>query len=137
MQQQNGYPNRPNHFELKGSYFSLIYDKSLIDGQKRLTQIVPLGGISRTFSDDQISIHNSALGTQLTVTLEAVPDFMTTLLTVFIPSIQMPEDTVYPFKTIALVTKVRPALKDQTPIHGVAQSYLTYTLEGKAQIVIS
>jgi hypothetical protein len=126
-----------NHYVLKGNQTEITYDETTFDGQPQLTYRVLLSPATHTFRGDQISSKGSDIGTLVTVTLEAVADGDTTLLTLVIPTINVIGTTEQAFKTIAIITTVQGNIAGPSLIHGAVQSYHVLKLKGKAQFVTS
>ena len=126
-----------NHYVLKGHQTEITYDETTFDGQPQLTYQVFPGPTTHTFRGDQISSQVSHIGTQITVTLKAVPDADTTSLTLFVPTVNLTGTTAQHIHTIAIVTIVRGSIGGPSLIHGAIQSYHVIKLEGKAEFVVS
>ena len=125
-----------NHFVLKGDQTEITYDDTSLDGQPQLTyQALP--DSAQTFCGDQIRSEVSEIGRLLTVTLAAVADGDTTLLTLLLPAINSIGPTVYEFKTIAILTTVRGSIGGPVLLRGPVQSYQVVQLEGEAQPISS
>jgi hypothetical protein len=126
-----------NHYVLKGNQTEITYDETTFNGQPQLSYRALPGPATRTFRGDQISSKESAIGTLVTVTLEAVADGDTTLFTLVIPTVNLIDTTEQAFKTIAIITTVQGSIAGPSLIHGAVQSYHVLKLKGKAQFVVS
>ena len=120
-----------NLFELRCDGTSVTYSTTSIDGTPRLSYAGPDG--EHSFSGSQITTLPTALGTEVTVTLETVPDLHTITLTVLIPAIRLPEDRQAPFGTLAIRTTNHTTIAG--PPEGPAQTYEALVLHGVAKAV--
>jgi hypothetical protein len=137
MAQQSSQPERlkPNRYVLKLKHATVTYDVTAIDGKPHLTYQVLEGPASRTFIGDQIRIQESAIGTLVTVTLEAIPDDKATLLTLLLPVINLVGTTEQDFATLGVTTTERSSIAGPSLVNGVVQTYREKKVEGKAQFV--
>src|SRR5262249_233495 len=92
---------------------------------------------ARVFKGDEIRTQNSELGSQVTVTLESIPDSERMLLTLFIPEIYLRNVSEYRFEAIAVETTVRDSFTGPKGVQGAIQSYAVWDLDGIARIVIA
>jgi hypothetical protein len=120
-----------NLFELQCGEVQVTYSTSSFAGPPRLGYSGPEGDLS--FSGNEIETLPSALGTEVTVTLESVPDLHTITLTLLLPSIQMPEDGDAEFDTLAIRTAHHTTIAG--PPSGAGQSYGAIDLHGVAKSV--
>ena len=129
--------SQANHYVLKGHQTEITYDEAAIDGRPQLNYRVFHGPATRTFHGDQISSTESVIGRLITVTLEAVADANSTLLTLFVPTVNLVRTTEQNVETIAIITTVGGSIAGTSLINGVVQRYHVVKLEGKAQFVVS
>jgi hypothetical protein len=119
-----------NLFELQCDDTQVTYSTSSVAGQPQLRYVGPEGDLN--FSDDDIQTLASALGTEVTVTLETVPDLHAITFTLLLPAFKLDAGGESAFATIAIKTTnhttiagppVGPAQTyEAVPLHGVARS---------------
>jgi hypothetical protein len=127
-----------NHFVLKeGIRLEITYDETSLDGQPQLTYRVFQGPPTRTFRGDQIRTTESEIGTQVTVTLQAVADGDSSLLTLLLPTVNLEGTSEQICETFAIFTTVRGSIAGPNLVTGAVQSYNVVKLEGTAQFVTS
>ena len=120
-----------NLFELKCDGVQITYSTTSFAGPPQFSYNGPEGDLS--FSGNEIETLESALGCEVTVTLESVPDLHTITLTLLLPSIRMPEDGDADFDTLAIKTTNHTTIAG--PPTGPAQSYEAVALHGVAKSV--
>jgi len=123
--------NTANLFELQCDGVQITYSTTSFAGPPQFSYDGPEGDLS--FSGNVIETLESALGGEVTVTLESVPDLHTITLTLLLPSIRMPEDGDADFDTLAIKTTNHTTIAG--PPTGPAQSYEAVTLHGVAKSV--
>jgi hypothetical protein len=119
-----------NLFELSCSDTQITYSTSSFAGPPQFSYSGPHG--DHTFSGDEIGTQRSALGTEVTVTLESVPDLHTLTLSVVLPDVDAAMGEEYSFKTVGIFTTNHTTIAGPPP---VAQSYEIIELDGVAKIV--
>ncbi len=129
--------SRANHFELTDEQLKITYDETTFNGQPQVTYQEEPGEEPRVFRGEEVRVRNSELGSQVTVTLESIPDSETILLTLFIPEIYLRNVSEYRFETIAIETTVRNSFAGPKGVQGAIQNYAVWDLDGMAQIVTS
>ena len=120
-----------NLFELACGDTSITYSTSSFAGPPLFSYKGPEGELS--FSGDEIDTRETALGTEVTVTLEAVPDLRTVTLTLLLPSFRLPADGDAEFDTLA-ITSTHPTTIAGPP-EGPGQTYEAIELHGVAKAV--
>jgi hypothetical protein len=121
-----------NLFELSCAGMSITYATTSITGTPLLSYSGPEGDLS--FSGSGIETLPTALGTEVTVTLETVADLHTITLTVLIPSFRLPEDHRSTFDTLAIKTTNHTTIAG--PPEGAGESYEAIALHGVAKFVL-
>jgi len=121
-----------NLFELRRDETRLTYATSSIDGQPRLSYS-DAGG-DHSFAGDEIQAQETKLGTEVTVTLETVPDLHTITLTLLLASFKLGAGDESPFETLAIKTTNRTTIAG--PPASPAQSYESIALHGVAKSVV-
>ena len=121
----------PNLWELTCGDRQVTYSTSSFAGPPQFTYTDPDG--QRTFSGDEIQSLDTALGTEVTVTLETVPDLHTITLTVVLPGVRMARGEEVPVNTFGVLTTTGTTIAGPPP--GVGQTYDVLTLEGVAKLV--
>jgi hypothetical protein len=119
-----------NRFELGCDGISITYSTSSFAGPPQLSYRGPEGELS--FSGEEIQTQASALGTEVTVTLERVPDLRTLTLTILLASINLTADEAT-FETYAIKTTNHTTIAG--PPAGPRQTYQAVALHGVAQHV--
>ncbi len=127
----------PNYYELsKAIQVRITYQVKGVDGQPHLYYRIFQGPPTLSFSGDQIRIQESEIGTQVTVTLEAIPDGDSTTLTLLLPIINLPGPTgQVSFEAPIIWTTQRSTIGGPDLVKGVVQSYEVMMLNGKAEFV--
>jgi len=120
-----------NLFELSCSDTQITYSTTSFAGPPQFSYSGPHG--DHTFSGDEIGTQRTALGTEVTVTLESVPDLQTVTLTVVLPDVDATTGEEYSFKTVGIFTTNHTTIAGPPP---VAQSYEIIELDGVARIVL-
>ena len=126
---QAGQP--PNLFEFSCDGTQISYSTSSITGPPQFYYSGPKG--EHSFSGDEIQTLSSALGTEVTVTLEAVPDLHTITLTVLLPAITLSPGDEESFDSAGIFTTSNTTIAG--PPGGVAQTYEIISLDGVAKLV--
>lgn len=121
--------SQPNLFELTeaGGRTQITYSASSFSGQPELSYQGPHG--QNTFTGDAIERVETALGTELTVLLAAVPDLESVTLTLVLPR-HLGEQA---FSTFAVLTTSPTSIAGPQP--GNPQTYELVRLEGEARAV--
>ena len=123
---------RPNLFELAYGDTQISYSTSSIDGRPRFNYSGPRGEHSFA-GDEEIATLETALGTEVTVTLESIPDLRTVTLTLLIPDILVEPGGEAEFDTLAIFTTASTTIAGPPP--GPAQTYEPLALHGVAKHV--
>lgn len=138
QQQSNGASRfAPNRFVLEQQDATITYDTTAFDGQPHLSYQASHDPTVRAFRGDEIRAQQSEIGTLVTVTLEAIPDGPTTLLTILLPAINLEEAAEQPFVTVGIVTTEQSSIAGPQLVRGAVQSYQIMQFEGIAQFVLT
>lgn len=123
----------PNLFEFSSSYddTQITYSTSSLAGPPQFSYSGPKG--DHSFTGGEITSLESALGTEVTVTLEAVPDLHTITLTLILPDIAIAFGEEHEFQTIGIFTTTATTIAGPPP--GAAQTYEVIALDGVAKLV--
>jgi hypothetical protein len=126
-------PESPNLYELGDSYgdTQITYSTSSLAGPPQLSYSGPKG--EHSFSGEEIATLASALGTEVTVTLEVVPDLHTLTLTLVLPGVAIAFGEEHAFATIGVFTTTATTIAGPPP--GPAQTYEVIALAGVAKLV--
>jgi hypothetical protein len=124
---------RPTLFEFTYDDTRINYSTSSITGEPRFTYSGPKGEHSFA-GDEEIRTQETALGTEVTVTLESIPDLHTITLTIFIPDIAVEPGGEVEFNTFGIFTTTRTTIAGPPP--GPAQTYEVIGLHGVASHVV-
>jgi hypothetical protein len=120
-----------NLFELEDGAVRVTYSTSSFAGPPQFSYCGPEGDLS--FSGNEIESMPSALGTEVTVTLESVPDLHTIALTLLLPSFKLAAGVDATFDTLAI--KVTHHTTIAGPPAGAGESYEAIALHGVAKSV--
>ena len=121
-----------NLFELQCDGTQITYSTSSIDGRPRLSYSGPEGDLS--FAGAEIDTQPTALGTEVTVTLETIADLRTVTATLLLPSFRLDADDESEFETLAIKTTSHTTIAG--PPVGPAQTYEAIALHGVAKAVV-
>ena len=122
---------QPNLFEFSCGETQISYSTSSFAGPPVFSYSGPKG--EHNFSGDEIQTLSTALGTEVTVTLEEVPDLHTITLTVLIPAITLSPGDEESFESAGVFTTSSTTIAG--PPAGVAQTYEIIMLDGVAKLV--
>ena len=122
-----------NHFELHCDGVQITFDTTSLTGDPRFSYSGPEGDLN--FSGKEIETLPSALGAEVTVTLETVSDLHTITLTLLLPSFKLPDDGASKFETLAIKTTNHTTIAG--PPAGPGQSYEALALHGVASEIFS
>jgi hypothetical protein len=122
--------NQANRFELECDGVRVTYSTSSFAGPPQLSYSGPEGDLS--FSGSEIELMPTALGTEVTVTLESVPDLRTVALTLLLPAFKL-TDGEAAFDTLAITVTHHTTIAG--PPAGAGESYEAIGLHGVAQAV--
>lgn len=120
-----------NLFELSCGDTRVTYSTSSFAGPPQFSYFGPEGDLS--FSGDEIQTLASALGSEVTVTLENVPDLHRITFTLLLPSFRLPKDNESEFDTLGIKTENLTTIAG--PPVGPAQNYEAIALHGVAKAV--
>jgi hypothetical protein len=120
-----------NLFELSCAGIDVTYSTSSFAGPPQFSYSGPEGELS--FSGDEIETLSSALGTEVTVTLDSVPDLHTITLTLLLPSFKLPASGESAFDTLAIKTTHLTTIAG--PPEGPGEMYEAIALHGVAKSV--
>ena len=84
---------------------------------------------------DDIRSLETEIGTQVTVTLEVIPDLHTLMVTLLVPQIDLDESKESPLSTLAILTTHRTSIGGPALVEGQLQTYDAVALEGTARLV--
>lgn len=123
----------PNQFQLSGHGLSLEYTTTGIDGQPHFSYHDH--SFTKSFSGNEISTEDTALGSLVSVRLMLTIDAGSTTFTLLIPRINLnPGETVH-VRTEGILTIHRLSIV-QSLNHGQRDHYTVKALRGTAQNVV-
>jgi|CXWL01.1.fsa_nt_gi hypothetical protein len=114
-------PTQANFFDLKRGTVSITFSATDFGGQPNLS--LAEGSGSRTFRGDEITIQKTALGTLLTVTLEAIPDLESKLLSVLLPDVNVGPKNRERVTSVVIHTTERTSIGGPNLVVGAIQIY--------------
>ena len=119
----------PNQFDLHGQGVRVGFSTSSISGPAQLS--FTKGRKTLSFTGDQITQQDTAIGTLVTVTIALTPDRSFTTFSVLLPAIQLAKETAkQAFRTFAVTTVHKTTIAG--PAVGVRETYKTVPLRGTA-----
>jgi hypothetical protein len=124
---------QPNLFELAGEYTEITYSTTSITGQPQFHYQDRQRDVNVTGED--IRSLEREIGTQVTVTLEVIPDLHTLTVTLLVPQINLDESNESPLSTLAILTTHRTSIGGPGLVEGQLQTYEAAALEGTARLV--
>ena len=122
-----------NHFVFSCGDTEVTYDSTSISGRPLLSYQGPEGELH--FMGDDIETLESALGSEVTVTIETVADLHTITFTLLVPSVMLTRTADVTIETVAIKTTNHTSIIG-TP-EGPAQTYEALALHGTASFVVS
>ncbi len=125
-----------NHYKLRDEKIRITYSSTSFDGTPRLDY--EKGGRLLSFSGDQIREQASEMGTLVTVTLKALPDLRTVILTLLVPQVNLTESKPRrAIRTLAVVTTIRTTIGGPGLVDGPVQTYKALALRGSARHIVA
>ncbi len=121
-----------NLFELSCADTQVTYSTSSFAGPPQLHYTGPEGDLN--LSGDEIATQSSALGTEVTVTIESIPDLRTVTATLLLPSFRLDDSGEATFDTLVIKTTNHTTIAG--PPTGAGQSYAAVELHGTAKSVV-
>jgi hypothetical protein len=121
----------PNLFEVSGEGVQVTYSTTSIDGQPRLSYTDASRQLN--FAGAEIRTVQTELGTEVTVTLETVPDLHTITFTLLLPDFRLGYGNESQFGTLGITTTNHTTIAG--PPEGPGQTYEVVVLEGTARAV--
>lgn len=130
--------SEPNLFSLQGvgpkhKDVQISYSTSSITGQPLFNYKDSRG--THGFKGDEIRTQETETGTMVTVTLENIPDFRVTKLTLLVPAINL-NGSAKEFNTIAIRTTSKNTIGGPRLVKGAVQSNEVINLKGTASSVV-
>jgi hypothetical protein len=124
-----------NLFELRRGSSRITYTASNIAGEPVVSY--KDGGTMRTFTGDEVRREQTEIGTLVTVTLSAIPDLETRLLTLVLPEVQVNSGTPEKVGVPVIFTRVEMSIAGP-PLHpGPVQTYDVKIYNGTARFIVS
>lgn len=110
-----------NLYELKRGTASISYSASDFGGEPNLT--FTENGSPRNFRGKEITIEKTAIGTLLTVTLDAIPDLESHLLSVLLPDVNVGPKNRERVTAVVIRTTERTTIGGPGLVVGAIQVY--------------
>jgi hypothetical protein len=128
----------PNQFVLQGVGHDhkdthINYSTTSITGKLILTYKDPKD--THNFTGDGIRTQKTDIDMMVTVTIESIPDFHRTTLTLFVPTINL-DGSNKKFKTFAIETTSKDIIAGAHLVKGAVQSYKVIGFSGTASHVM-
>jgi hypothetical protein len=118
-----------NQFDLQGQGIRVEFSTSSISGPAKLS--FTKGRKTLSFTGDQITQQDTAIGALVTVTIALTPDRSSTTFSVLLPAIQLAKETTkQPFRTLGITTIHKTTIAG--PTLAVQETYNTVALRGTA-----
>src|SRR5262245_18303887 len=122
-----------NHFVLACDDTEVSYAATSVTGSPLFSHTGPRG--ERQFSGEEIDRQETALGTEVTGTLEIVPDLHTVTVTLIVPNVRLDGSGPESISTFLVITTNRTTIAG--PPVGAEQQYEIVPLDGEASFVVS
>ena len=117
-----------------GHWIHITYATTGKDGQAHL--IYDEGRKQQTFKGEQLRTAQTALGTEVTVTLEVAPDAYSKTLTILVPEVHVsPESKQARLSTCGIFATNRDSIAGPELVLGAVASYDATDLHGTAKLV--
>ncbi len=126
-------PNDPNTFELNGEGIDVTYTTGSRGGIPRFLYRGENASIDVV--GDEIRARETELGTEVTVTLEHVPDLHSVRVTLLLPKINLADEPKVEFNTALIEITNRTTIGGPVFIVGPVQLYRFFRLRGEATAV--
>jgi hypothetical protein len=123
----------PNLYEVSGDETQISYSTSSSDGSPQLSYSGPKGDLS--FSGGEIEAVDTALGTEVTVTLEDVADLHVVTLTLLIPEMWVAPHAGIEVRTLAIFTDKEEPITAPVGLPAVREQYDVVRLDGEGKLV--
>lgn len=123
-----------NQFELWGRGIHVSYSTSSISGKPLFHYRAY--GVDKAFSGDDIRVEETALGREVSVTLEAIPDLATSTFTVLIPRVNIGDDPSARFRSVGIHADHFTSIGGPALVRGAQASYDGTDLHGVARAVV-
>jgi hypothetical protein len=123
----------PNTYELSGDNTQITYSTTGVDGQPTFSYSGKKG--EHSYSGDEIQTLDSALGTEVTVTLEDVADLHVITLTLLIPEMWIAPHAGMEVRTLAIFTTKEEPITAPVGLPAVREQYDVVTLDGEGKLV--
>jgi hypothetical protein len=126
----------PNIYEVSGENTQITYSTTSADGSPQLSYTGPKGEKAEySFSGDEIETLESALGTEVTVTLDDIADLHVITLTLLLPEMWVAPGAGQKFKTIAIYATKEEPITARIGFPAAREIYGTVELEGEGKLV--
>jgi hypothetical protein len=123
----------PNTYELSGDNTQITYSTTSVDGQPTFSYSGKKG--EHSYSGDEIQTLDSALGTEVTVTLEDVADLHVITLTLLIPEMWIAPHAGMEVRTLAIFTTKEEPITAPVGLPAVREQYDVVSLDGEGKLV--
>jgi hypothetical protein len=123
----------PNTYELSGDNTQITYSTTGVDGQPTFSYSGKKG--EHSYSGDEIQTLDSALGTEVTVTLEDVADLHVITLTLLIPEMWIAPHAGMEVRTLAIFTTKEEPITAPVGLPAVREQYDVVSLDGEGKLV--
>lgn len=129
-------PTLANLFQLHRGDVEISFAESDFGGQPNLT--LTEAGVSRSFRGAEVEVETTAVGTLVTVTLEAIADGDSRLLSVLLPEVHVGPRNRERIRGVVQRTTLRGSLIGPAGVTGALQVYERATIfRGVASFVVS
>lgn len=124
----------PNTYEVSGDGTQISYSTSGINGSPSFFYRGPAGD-DQTFSGDEIETLDTALGTEVTVTVADVADVHVITLTLVIPEMWIAPGSGLAFRTMAVYVTREEPFTGKVGLPAARERFTTVNLEGEGKLV--
>lgn len=122
----------PNSDEVGGEGTQISYSTSRIDGSPRFSHRGPKDA-DQTFAGDEIELLDTALGTEVTVTVDDVADLHVIAVTLLIPEMWVAPGSGLAFRTIAIYVAEEEPLTGKIGLPAAREQFATVNLRRRGQ----
>lgn len=123
-----------NLFTLHSATLKISYSASSIDGKPLLSY--QKGATTLNFRGSQIRHKPTEIGTLVSVTIKSIPDLRTTVFSLLLPLVNVPDnDPSVQVNVKAIETVNKSSIVGPKLVKGQVQTYKVFSLKGTAQSV--
>jgi hypothetical protein len=123
----------PNVYELSGDDTQITYATTGADGKPTFSYSGTKG--ERSYSGDEIGTLDSALGTEVTVTIDDIADLHIITLTLLIPEMWIAPHSGLEVRTMAIFTTKEEPITAPVGLPAAREQYAVIALDSEGELV--